>query len=1416
MRSATHAASKIGFVIAVATGAVLQGDARPGQRATPPGQSPAPSAAWDLASVFKPGVVFQDRNGDSVVDFVAARVVVGVEPSASDVAAGANVAARLGFETAALNLPLPRGQGGEGVPIAIGEAGLRQAGGTPSAAGATGLAPGEGVVAAAEIGGVHGVAIVGGDGAGTLAAAEVWAGRLPHVWNPHGATLADVADAVRTRLERAGVAVREIRVPQVRVKANGDALTRVVVAVRLETPAEVGKAQAALRSAAGAGLSYPGAESVRVRLEGAAAPVDVDVPRAQTPEREPLGRRPGGGPKPRLTLGSLYNNDGLLADGDNNLIPDRVDVLLSPSGAGIEGTIDVAARLGLESTGIAVPIAKPPEAIGAPEQAPILMLIGTTHPLVERLIQERKFTRPNLNAGEGWIGVVPKAFGEKSAVVVTGGDARGLARALAQVAERFPHVWARGKDRTTVGDIEEDVRQLLNGHTPAGQAATALYKLDQLLETARTREVTEAHVLVSVEKAEAGLQGLVEQAVRQRLPGVPVDVTLDNRDVQRAKGIFTDEFDVPSEVDDFWQALRTKVLPLARKQAVVVEARLSEPPAVRAQIERDARAELIKAGATDAGTRVKVISAFKQGYSWLDEVVRPAIGATAIEQITIRFAELGPPPEWPHDALYAPTRWLLEAFPIDEVLARELKIDVNKVRFEKAPIGSPAYEVIVSGAGGAEIYHQTFEPAVVLRPYLDLFPNYEKVRVSTGWLRATAGSKTLADQRIETDMERMWDHYQATTLRTIYDYVMKIHAGKPKQQDAPYFGELTIETTLSEPNYPIGIDKEQMMPMETLHEDLYFTTLEFFKILGRHTRGQPLDFPGRIIPIMRPKGDGKTGHVKITFTGFQAPRPSVRIAYRDRAGRPGTLELDVPKVTIERPVAWAARVRDGQDGLAELDLRVKVDTDKDERTELVTRQPEDRVDARMMSAEETTAIVNNLGRLRAAGLYRGALAYHDVRRIHLAASWEFDSRPETERVATLEPNGAAAPWPDIGKRLPTGYRANSGPIVQWDTPIPPPEAYEMLAKMSAFKEATVYKVGESYLGKEIWAMDLMPPIEASHWSQAKMTALKPTVVYSARQHANEVSSTSHVLKLAELLVTDPQFRKKLDKVNVVIHPITNPDGAQLAYDLYKITPDYSLHAGYLASLGADVTAGQNDPDAIYPEAGIRPKIWRSWLPDIFLNPHGYPHHMWVQPFSEFIGPVRNGRVTDERHWGIIRGWFMPGFNYINDPRYPYHKQAAFAIRDKILSYIQDAKEALALNRRAWARYQKYGVAFANEDFKNEDFSRGAVIYTDMKGSRANAEADRGGGGGDFMVRQPNVTIWTGGTEAPDETAYGDFLKTVAAIGLQWDKASLDYLVEGQHKIDRKAEAFWGGVLLSVTRERPARSKAPTQTSQTIR
>src|SRR5439155_18032834 len=325
-----------------------------------------------------------------------------------------------------------------------------------------------------------------------------------------------------------------------------------------------------------------------------------------------------------------------------------------------------------------------------------------------------------------------------------------------------------------------------------------------------------------------------------------------------------------------------------------------------------------------------------------------------------------------------PTRWLLEAYPIAEVLARDLSIDVQKIRFEEAPVGAPAYEAIVAGPGGAIVFHQTFEPRIVVRDFFDRFPSYEKVRVETGWLNASSGGRVLADQRIETDAERFWDHFQARTLRAIYDYEMAVSKGKPRPEDAPFFGELTVDLTLSEPSYKVNIDNEIIAPLESVQEEIYFNTLHFFDVLGREARGPSLDYIGRVIPVVRPTADGKPGHARITFTGFATNRPAVVVNYRERGGSTGEARLDIPKVALEMPEALAAVVKDGKNGIERLELRGKIDSEKDQRSELVKRARAEEVDRQIMSAEEISAIMANLAELRARGLYKDALAYHDL------------------------------------------------------------------------------------------------------------------------------------------------------------------------------------------------------------------------------------------------------------------------------------------------------------------------------------------------------------------------------------------------------------------------------------------------------
>ena len=267
-------------------------------------------------------------------------------------------------------------------------------------------------------------------------------------------------------------------------------------------------------------------------------------------------------------------------------------------------------------------------------------------------------------------------------------------------------------------------------------------------------------------------------------------------------------------------------------------------------------------------------------------------------------------------------------------------------------------------------------------------------------------------------------------------------------------------------------------------------------------------------------------------------------------------------------------------------------------------------------------------------------------------------------------------------------------------------------------------MGRSYLGENIWAADVTLPTPALLRSWPKESTPKAAIVYSGRQHANEVSSTSHIDKLAEQLVTDPEKRALLKKVNVVLHPITNPDGAQLSVDLAKITPDNMLHPGYHGALSADVSSGQGETDPIYPESRTRQQLIEAWLPDAFLNPHGYPSHEWVQPFSEYTGWVQSRQGANSgRAWWIPRGWFT-SLGYLRDDTHPYSKLVAYALQDRIVEAERNVPGLLPLEDRMNARYERFGQRWQPRDMF-QPIVNGIRIYMSLKGSAGRAV---GGGG----------------------------------------------------------------------------------------
>jgi hypothetical protein len=383
------------------------------------------------------------------------------------------------------------------------------------------------------------------------------------------------------------------------------------------------------------------------------------------------------------------------------------------------------------------------------------------------------------------------------------------------------------------------------------------------------------------------------------------------------------------------------------------------------------------------------------------------------------------------------------------------------------------------------------------------------------------------------------------------------------------------------------------------------------------------------------------------------------------------------------------------------------------------------------------------------------------------------------------------------------------PMVTWDHIISPDESEQIVGQLAAYPEVKAYKAGRSYRGRDISVLEITNATASELVSLPKLSAYKPTIFVTGRQHANEVSSTSHILRLAELLVTDRSYRDLLKKVNVVLHPVENPDGAQMAYDLQKLTPTHMLHAGRYSALGQDVASQVGLADPLLPESLVRTRVWRDWLPDIYLNPHGYPSHEWVQPFAGYVPP-------GFRTYLSTRGWYT-SIGTLRDPRYPNHAEATEALREGIVREINSNADVRAMDLRHQARYRKWAYGFGPYVFNQEIYKDTAIYYSDAetgepsgsrrfgagRGGGAGAEGGGGGTGRFSMNAWPQVTFFSGGTEAPDETAQGEWLNLVAKAGFSYLMASVKYLRDGQYTVQRIGEdGARDTVSLTTVRIRP--------------
>ena len=204
--------------------------------------------------------------------------------------------------------------------------------------------------------------------------------------------------------------------------------------------------------------------------------------------------------------------------------------------------------------------------------------------------------------------------------------------------------------------------------------------------------------------------------------------------------------------------------------------------------------------------------------------------------------------------------------------------------------------------------------------------------------------------------------------------------------------------------------------------------------------------------------------------------------------------------------------------------------------------------------------------------------------------------------------------------------------------------------------------------------------------------------------------------------------------------------------------------------------------------------------------------------QQFAGYVPPGFRT---YWST-RGWYT-NLSGVRDPREPDLIQATEALREDIVKQINGNADVRAMNLRSQARYRKWAYGFSPSVYGQEIYKDTAIYYTDpetgeARGSRrvpAPGTAGRGGGRG-LMNQYPQVTFNVGMTEAPDETAHGDWLNLVSRAGFSFLMAHVNYLRDGQYSIERIEEAGQRDAvsitMLRVRPVKPGRAARPAATS----
>ncbi len=235
---------------------------------------------------------------------------------------------------------------------------------------------------------------------------------------------------------------------------------------------------------------------------------------------------------------------------------------------------------------------------------------------------------------------------------------------------------------------------------------------------------------------------------------------------------------------------------------------------------------------------ILVRAAFKPGFHWLEEEVVPLLRQAEFDTLEIACQTEQ------NQGLELPIRWIQEMYPIDLLLARELNIAKEAVEFSLQPQQQETY-VVYGRHGQQRTKIASLDVPVCALPYVD---GVQSAYPTTTAIRYVDHQGHLEEVQLPTDRAAFYQFYQTRVLPQLRAHVQNYAPGQGHTR--PFFDRIEVNAWFHEEERKLHLDEERISPLEAIHEDLYFNTLDYFAHWGEEVEGKPFHAIGGVEPFM--------------------------------------------------------------------------------------------------------------------------------------------------------------------------------------------------------------------------------------------------------------------------------------------------------------------------------------------------------------------------------------------------------------------------------------------------------------------------------------------------------------------------------------------------------------------------------------